>query len=104
MSGTLAPDTDPTVTVVPGDPAALARELKKEESSGLDIRLCGGGKLAGAGSPGVDGAFDPTAFGAPSAPPSPTASPSPAAGACFREGSRVVDSGVPRPLGLPDRP
>lgn len=79
VSTTLAPDTDPAVTVVPGDPLALVRELKKEE--GQDIWLCGGGLLAGAllpeideliiksypvvagsGIPAFNGAFDPTLF------------------------------------------
>ncbi|MEU3821674.1 dihydrofolate reductase family protein [Streptomyces sp. NPDC030392] len=81
VSSTLAPDTDPAVTVVPGDPLALVRGLKAEAGSGLDIWLCGGGRLAGAllpeidelliktypvvagaGIPLVDGAFDPTVF------------------------------------------
>ncbi|MFF7391562.1 dihydrofolate reductase family protein [Streptomyces scabiei] len=81
VSSTLAPDTDPAVTVVPSDPLTLVRELKAEKSTGLDIWLCGGGRLAGTllpeidelliktypvvvgtGIPMVDGAFDPTAF------------------------------------------
>ncbi|WP_181798288.1 dihydrofolate reductase family protein [Streptomyces sp. WELS2] len=81
VSSTLAPDVDPAVTVVPGDPLGLVRALKREEGTGLDIWLCGGGKLAGAllpeldelviknypvvagaGIPAFDGAFDPTAF------------------------------------------
>ncbi|MEV7176599.1 dihydrofolate reductase family protein [Kitasatospora sp. NPDC093679] len=81
VSGTLAPDTDPAVTVVPGDPVALVRDLKKEENGTLDIWLCGGGRLAGAllgevdelliknypvvagaGIPAFDGTFDPTVF------------------------------------------
>ncbi|MEU4871589.1 dihydrofolate reductase family protein [Streptomyces sp. NPDC021608] len=81
VSTTLEPDVDPAVTVVPGDPLALVRELKDETGSGLDVWLCGGGRLAGAllpeidellvktypvvagsGIPMVDGAFDPTAF------------------------------------------
>ncbi|WP_020662149.1 dihydrofolate reductase family protein [Amycolatopsis benzoatilytica] len=79
VSSTLKPDVDPAVTVVPGDPVGLVQSLKKED--GLDIWLCGGGKLAGAllpeidelviksypvvagaGVPMVDGGFDPTAF------------------------------------------
>jgi dihydrofolate reductase len=81
VSGTLKPDTDPAVTVVPGDPLALVRDLKREEGTGLDIWLCGGGRLAGtllpeidelvvkhypvvagAGIPAFDGPFDPTVF------------------------------------------
>ncbi|WP_411978159.1 dihydrofolate reductase family protein [Streptomyces anulatus] len=78
---TLKPDTDPAVTIVPGDPLALARELKNEAGAGLDIWLCGGGQLAGTllpeidelliktypviagtGIAVVDGPFDPTVF------------------------------------------
>ncbi|WP_335939140.1 dihydrofolate reductase family protein [Streptomyces sp. PTD5-9] len=81
VSSTLDPEIDPAVTVVPGDPLALVRELKREEGADLDIWLCGGGRLAGAllpeidelllktypvvagaGVPVVDGVFDPTAF------------------------------------------
>ncbi|MDN0198285.1 dihydrofolate reductase family protein [Streptomyces sp. S.PNR 29] len=81
VSSTLKPDIDPAVTVVPADPLTLIRELKEEEGSGLDIWLCGGGKLAGtllpeidelliksypvvagAGIPAFDGTFDPTVF------------------------------------------
>jgi dihydrofolate reductase len=70
----------PAVTVVPGDPLALARRLKAEEG-GLDIWLCGGGTLAGqllpeidelvvksypvvagGGRPMFDGGFSPRAF------------------------------------------
>lgn len=36
---------DETLTVAPGDPSGLVRELKQEE--GQDIWLCGGGELAG---------------------------------------------------------
>ncbi|MEV7783567.1 dihydrofolate reductase family protein [Kitasatospora sp. NPDC088351] len=52
VSSTLAPDTDPDVTVVAGDPLALVRGLKQEE--GQDIWLCGGGLLAGALLPEID--------------------------------------------------
>ncbi|MCX5214977.1 dihydrofolate reductase family protein [Kitasatospora sp. NBC_00240] len=52
VSSTLAPDTDPAVTVVGADPLALVRELKQEE--GQDIWLCGGGLLAGALLPEID--------------------------------------------------
>lgn len=81
VSSTLDPDTDPAVTVVPDDPLALVRELKREEGAGLNVWLCGGGKLAGvllpeidelviknypvvagAGVPAFDGAFGPTVF------------------------------------------
>ncbi|WP_328926740.1 dihydrofolate reductase family protein [Streptomyces sp. NBC_00190] len=69
---------DPAVTVV-DDPAALVRGLKEQD--GMDIWLCGGGKLAGAlrdeideliikrhpivigsGIPLFDGPFTPTSF------------------------------------------
>lgn len=85
VSSTLAPDTDPAVTVVRADPLALVRDLKGEagERAGQerDIWLCGGGRLAGAllpeideliiksypvvagaGIPVFDGEFDPTVF------------------------------------------
>ncbi|GGV40306.1 deaminase [Kitasatospora herbaricolor] len=52
VSSTLAPDTDPAVTVVAADPLALVRELKRED--GQDIWLCGGGLLAGALLPEID--------------------------------------------------
>ncbi|MFD0259745.1 dihydrofolate reductase family protein [Kitasatospora indigofera] len=52
VSSTLAPDTDPAVTVVGADPLALVRDLKREE--GQDIWLCGGGVLAGALLPEID--------------------------------------------------
>ncbi|MCZ4119986.1 dihydrofolate reductase family protein [Streptomyces sp. H39-S7] len=54
VSSTLAPDTDPAVTVVGDrDPVALVRELKQEEGD-RDIWLCGGGQLAGALLPEID--------------------------------------------------
>jgi dihydrofolate reductase len=81
VSSTLKPDIDPAVTVAPDDPLALARALKGEPGSGLDIWLCGGGRLAGSllpeidelliktypvvagsGVPVIDGSFDPTVF------------------------------------------
>lgn len=80
VSSTLSPDIDPAVTVVPGDPLGLVRDLKNEDGD-LDIWLCGGGRLAGtllpeidelmiktypviagSGIAVVDGAFDPTVF------------------------------------------
>ncbi|ROQ66630.1 dihydrofolate reductase [Streptomyces sp. 840.1] len=79
VSSTLAPGTDPAVTVVGEDPLALVRDLKQED--GQDIWLCGGGLLAGALLPEIDeliiksypvvagtgipvfnGEFDPTLF------------------------------------------
>jgi dihydrofolate reductase len=45
VSSTLGEITDPEVTLVAADPLALVRRLKEE--GGLDIWLCGGGKLAG---------------------------------------------------------
>ncbi|MFI9544216.1 dihydrofolate reductase family protein [Streptomyces sp. NPDC052016] len=81
VSSTLETDVDPAVTVVPGDPLALVRDLKREDGTDLDVWLCGGGRLAGAllpeidellfkscpvvagaGVPAVNGAFDPTVF------------------------------------------
>jgi dihydrofolate reductase len=81
VSSTLKPDIDPAVTVAPDDPLALVRALKGEPGSGLDIWLCGGGRLAGSllpeidelliktypvvagsGVPVIDGSFDPTVF------------------------------------------
>ncbi|GAA4589306.1 dihydrofolate reductase family protein [Planotetraspora phitsanulokensis] len=43
---------DPDVELVGGDPVALVQRLKKED--GLDIWLCGGGKLAGSVLPEID--------------------------------------------------
>lgn len=44
--------TDPAVTLVPGNPAGLVRQLKAEEGS--DIWLCGGADLAGQLLPEID--------------------------------------------------
>ncbi|MEV0299309.1 dihydrofolate reductase family protein [Nocardia sp. NPDC050710] len=79
VSSTLGPIDDPAVEVVEHDPVGLVQGLKKEE--GLDIWLCGGGKLAaalfdeidelviksypvvaGTGIPGFTGEFRPTLF------------------------------------------
>lgn len=79
VSTTLTID-DPSVTVESGDPIALVRRLKAEDSD-KDIWLCGGGTLAGAllseideivlksypvvagaGVPMVTGGFGPTSF------------------------------------------
>lgn len=79
VSRTIAEITDPDVELVPNYPVDLVRRLKKED--GLDIWLCGGGKLAGALLPEIDelvvklypivagagvrmidGGFDPTPF------------------------------------------
>ncbi|WP_305786582.1 dihydrofolate reductase family protein [Symbioplanes lichenis] len=73
------PGADGPVEWAQGDPVAYVRELKAAD--GLDLWLCGGGKLAaallpeidelvvkrypvlaGAGLPLVDGGFDPAAF------------------------------------------
>lgn len=54
VSSTLDPDVDPAVTVVPEDPLGLVRALKREQDTGLDIWLCGGGRLAGALLPEID--------------------------------------------------
>ncbi|MBF6285463.1 dihydrofolate reductase family protein [Nocardia cyriacigeorgica] len=79
FSSSLGPQVDPAIEVVPGDPVEFVRQLKRAE--GLDIWLCGGGKLAatlageideliiksypvvaGAGIPAFTGAFGPTQF------------------------------------------
>jgi dihydrofolate reductase len=79
VSRTLQID-DPTVHVETGDPTALVRRLKAEDTA-MDIYLCGGGKLAasllpeideiilksypvvaGAGIPMLAGQFRPTLF------------------------------------------
>ncbi|WP_019631863.1 dihydrofolate reductase family protein [Actinomadura atramentaria] len=52
VSTTLGRADDPAVTVVDADPLAFVRDLKREE--GLDIWLCGGGKLAGTLLPEID--------------------------------------------------
>ncbi|GAA3127759.1 dihydrofolate reductase family protein [Planomonospora alba] len=79
VSTTIPGIDEPGVELVSGDPLALVRRLKKE--GGMDIWLCGGGRLAGsllpeidelivksypvvagAGLPMVAGEFDPTHF------------------------------------------
>lgn len=79
VSSTLGPSDDPAVQVVDSDPLGLVQRLKQEE--GLDIWLCGGGKLAaqllgeldemiiksypvvaGGGIPAFSGEFRPTLF------------------------------------------
>ncbi|GAA3038167.1 dihydrofolate reductase family protein [Streptosporangium longisporum] len=79
VSSTLTID-DPAVEVETGDPVELVRRLKAEDT-GMDIYLCGGGRLAGsllpeideiilksypvvagAGIPMFSGGFDPTTF------------------------------------------
>ncbi|GAA2653352.1 dihydrofolate reductase family protein [Nonomuraea recticatena] len=79
VSSTLTID-DPTVQVEAGDPIELVRRLKAEDT-GMDIYLCGGGRLAasllpeideiilksypvvaGAGIPMFSGQFNPTLF------------------------------------------
>ncbi|GAA0221403.1 dihydrofolate reductase family protein [Cryptosporangium japonicum] len=80
VSTTLGASGDPAVEVVAGDPVALVRSLKAEDSA-FDVWLAGGGVLAGAVLPEIDelivksypivvgdgisafsGAFGPTAF------------------------------------------
>jgi dihydrofolate reductase len=46
FSRSLAPSTDPTVTIVSGDPVPVVQRLKAEDT-GKDVWLCGGGNLAG---------------------------------------------------------
>ncbi|MFG1681863.1 dihydrofolate reductase family protein [Nonomuraea sp. NPDC049269] len=53
VSTTIPEIPDPAVELVSSDPLALVRHLKKEEG-GLDIWLCGGGKLAGTLLPEID--------------------------------------------------
>jgi dihydrofolate reductase len=53
VSRSLTGIDDPAITLVPGDPRALARQLKEEEG-GLDIWLCGGSALAGQLLPEID--------------------------------------------------
>ncbi|RKT56466.1 dihydrofolate reductase family protein [Saccharothrix australiensis] len=53
VSRSLTGVADPAVTLVPGDPSALARRLKAEEG-GLDVWLCGGADLAGQLLPEID--------------------------------------------------
>ncbi len=53
VSRSLTEVTDPAVTLVPGDPLALVRQLKAEDG-GLDIWLCGGADLAGQLLPEID--------------------------------------------------
>ncbi|WP_106402244.1 dihydrofolate reductase family protein [Actinocorallia populi] len=52
VSTSLGEIADPSVELVDGDPLSLVRDLKKED--GLDIWLCGGGRLAGSLLPEVD--------------------------------------------------
>lgn len=52
FSSTLKID-DPTIQVETGDPLEFVRRLKAEDT-GLDIYLCGGGKLAGTLLPEID--------------------------------------------------
>jgi dihydrofolate reductase len=52
VSSTLGAIADPSVELVDGDPTTLVRDLKRED--GLDIWLCGGGRLAGSLLPEID--------------------------------------------------
>ncbi|MGW5680766.1 dihydrofolate reductase family protein [Nonomuraea sp. NPDC003754] len=52
VSTTLPDSTDPLVEIVRSEPLELVRRLKKED--GMDIYLCGGGKLAAAVLPEID--------------------------------------------------
>ncbi len=53
VSTTLGTSPDPAVELVTDDPVEAVRKLKKED--GLDIWLAGGGQLAGALLPEIDG-------------------------------------------------
>ncbi|GAB2650457.1 dihydrofolate reductase family protein [Prescottella soli] len=53
VSTTLGTSPDPAVELVPGDPVEAVRKLKQED--GLDIWVAGGGQLAGALLPEIDG-------------------------------------------------
>jgi dihydrofolate reductase len=52
VSGTLGPVDVPEVEITSEDPVALVQRLKKED--GMDVWLCGGGKLASALLPEID--------------------------------------------------
>lgn len=52
FSTSLSPDTDPSVEFVSSDPLKKVQERKQEE--GMDIWLCGGGKLAQQLLPEID--------------------------------------------------
>jgi dihydrofolate reductase len=53
VSRSITESPDPAVEIVSEDPLAKVRELKAED--GMDIWLCGGGKLAGVLRPEIDG-------------------------------------------------
>ncbi|OXM61528.1 dihydrofolate reductase family protein [Amycolatopsis vastitatis] len=53
VSRSLTGIADPAVTLVPGDPLALVRQLKAEDGD-LDVWLCGGANLAGQLLPEID--------------------------------------------------